>query len=90
VIAKDDRIVSVWCELASGSGWRNTLVWVLVRNPRMELRIEAIQPDEQNAEMLTLFPVSVAAHDSMRGAVERWRTQTRTGARRRRRPPGPE
>jgi hypothetical protein len=72
VIKKDDQIITAWAEYVGGSGWSNTPVWVIVRDPADgSLRQECLQPDEQTAEIVTLFNVSAAAASDMREAVKR-------------------
>lgn len=70
-LATDDHIICAYAEHASGPGWSNTPIWVIVRDARDgSLRQECIQPDEQTAEMYTLYPVSAAAHGSMTSVVK--------------------
>lgn len=65
-----DRIIAAFAERASGPGWANQPIWVLVRDgDNSDLRLECIQPDEQTAEMAYLYDVSVAAHSAMTSAV---------------------
>ena len=66
-----DRIVTAWAEHATGPGWSNQLVWVLVRERTGGLREEAIQPEDQTTEMQTLFWVCEAATKALTAAVER-------------------
>lgn len=63
------QIVTAWAESASGPGWANQPVWVLVRERCGKLRIECLQPDEQSRDIHTLYRVSSSAHDAMVAAV---------------------
>jgi len=59
-IESTEHVVVAWAEKARGSGWSNDLIWVLVRDGDGHLRIHAIQPTEQNREMLVLHGPSEA------------------------------
>ncbi len=64
-----DHIVTAYAEAGSGPGWSNTPVWVVIRSRTHELRIEAIQPGEQSAEILWLYSISQSVHGTMVRAV---------------------
>ena len=70
----DDRdvIVAAWAERASGPGWSNRLVWLLVRDEDGELRLDSLQPDEYapSATVTALFDVSAACATAMLRAVK--------------------
>lgn len=66
---KTDTIVTAYAERASGPGWANAPLWVIVRGLDGSLRSECLQPDEYGPEIAALYAVSEAAHLSMRGAV---------------------
>ena len=66
---RTDVIVVAWAETCKGPGWANTPIWLIVRDKDGRLRQEAIQPENQTAEMLTLFDVSGAAASAMTDAV---------------------
>lgn len=70
-MTKDDYIITAYAERASGPGWANSPVWIIVRDGNGIIRQECLQPDEQSAEVLALYEVSAAAHRSMIAAVER-------------------
>lgn len=65
------QIVTAWAESASGPGWTDQPVWVLVQERCGKLRIECLQPDEQSRDIHTLYSVSSAAHGAMVTAVQR-------------------
>lgn len=71
-IDKDDTIITAFAEPASGPGWGNSPIWVIVRDRYHNLRQEVIQPKDQTPEMLSHYHISMAAHYSMRGAVMAW------------------
>ena len=68
-LKRDDHIVTAWAEAASGPGYSNAPLWVLIRNPIGELRVECMQPEQQSLEMLVLYSTSAAAHEAMLNAV---------------------
>jgi hypothetical protein len=63
------HVVAAWAEHASGPGWSNRLVNVLYRDGNGMLTIERLQPDQQTADMSTLFDVSATVTLSMIAAV---------------------
>lgn len=72
MLGEHDDIVSAYAEPASGPGWGNAPVWVVVKS-RLDgrLRLECLQPDEQSSEIMMLYRVSSVAHSEMTGAVRR-------------------
>lgn len=64
------RIITAFAEAASGPGWGNQPIIVVTDNGG-KYELEYIQPDEQTAEMMTLYQVSEAAHLAMTAAVRR-------------------
>lgn len=67
--AKGETVVTAFAERASGPGWANSPIWVIVRDLNGNLRQECLQPEEQTAEMAVLFRLSEAAHEAMTSAV---------------------
>lgn len=65
MLNKGDRVVTAWAEEASGPGFYNPLVWVLVRDQFGQLREEALQPDEQGDSLKVLHAASAAITRSM-------------------------
>lgn len=63
------RIVAAWAESASGPGWANAPVWVLVRERDGTLRLDCLQPSEQTHAMHLLYRVSACATAEMTAAV---------------------
>ena len=70
MITKDDHIVTAYAESASGPGWANAPVWVVVKDIDGKLRIECLQPNEQSAEIYSLYEISQATHSAMVSAVK--------------------
>ena len=68
-LAKDDVIITAFAERASGPGWANAPIWVIVQNGNGTMRRECIQPEERTAAMAWLYDTSESAHKSMTGAV---------------------
>ena len=72
-----ETVLTAYAEGASGPGWANQPIWVIVRDGNGALRQECIQPERQTAEMLTLYRISQSAHLAMTAAVERIRGRRR-------------
>jgi hypothetical protein len=70
-LAKNERIVTAFAERASGPGWSNQPLWVIVRDGDQNLRMECLQPSEQSGEICLLYNTSEATHCAMVAAVER-------------------
>lgn len=68
-LQKGERIITAFAESANGPGWSNSPVFVIVQAINGELRTECIQPEDQTRSMISLYPVSQAAHLSMVNAV---------------------
>lgn len=70
-IGEHDHVVGVWAESPSGPGWSNQLIWVCIRSSwDGSHRVDALQPEEQTREMLTLFPVANAASSQLMAWVK--------------------
>jgi hypothetical protein len=68
VTRNSGRVVMAWAEHCAGPGWSNHLLWYIVRR-NDEYVLECLQPDEQTAEMRTLFDVSAVVSSQMRALV---------------------
>lgn len=66
-----DTIETAYAEYASGPGWSNTPLWVIIRDGNGELRQECLQPIEFNAEIHQLYKIAAAIQEAMTGAVRR-------------------
>ena len=64
-----ESVVTAFAEPASGPGWANSPLWVIVRAADGSLRQECLQPGEQTAEMRSLYPICAAAHRAMTSTV---------------------
>ncbi len=64
-LKKGERVITAYAERASGPGWANAPIWVIIRNVDGSLRQTAIQPDGQTAAMQHLYGVSEQAHLGM-------------------------
>lgn len=70
-LQKFDVIMGAWAEAPSGPGWKNQLIWVVIYNSATgQHRVEALQPDKQTMEMLSLFKVCLAASKELIRAVK--------------------
>lgn len=66
------RIVAAWAEPASGPGWNNSPLWVLIQEEStLKLRLECFQPNEQTEEMRILYNSSAVVTEAMTGAARR-------------------
>lgn len=68
-LAKGEHIVTAFAETASGPGWSNTPIWIIVQDANGSLRRECLQPDEQSEWMRWLYTTSEVAHVAMSKAV---------------------
>lgn len=69
-LGKHDRIVTAYAQRASGPGWSNSPLWVIVRDGDGKLREECIQPEERTAPLHWLYDVAEAAHISVLAALQ--------------------
>lgn len=69
-ISKGDRVVATHCEYASGPGWSNEIVWVVIQEQGGKLRMEAIQPKERTSEIALLMETCAAADKAMMHEVK--------------------
>lgn len=64
--------IAAWGERCSGPGWSNSPVWVLVRDTGDgSYHLDCLQPEEQTAEIVTLFRISAEVSAAMLSAVMR-------------------
>jgi len=68
---KDERILCVIPEYASGPGWSSRVLWIYIINSRKEVRLEAFQWDELNLELQDLFEIGAVVHKRLVNAIER-------------------
>lgn len=69
-LRKGDHVVAAYAKLASGPGWSNTPVWVIVESCTGELRTECLQPEEQTPGMQLLYGISASVHQAMNAEAE--------------------
>lgn len=69
-ISSEDRIVAVIASRASGPGWSNTPLWVVVKDQNGKLREVCFQPDEQSPDVRLLYSIAEQTHRTMVAAVE--------------------
>jgi hypothetical protein len=68
----EKRIITAWAESASGPGWSNSFINVLVENVTdSSLHIETIKSPEFSKEMHLLFGMSALASSQMLAAVKK-------------------
>ena len=71
MLKSGECIVTAFAQPASGPGWSNRPVWIVIRRRDGTFRTESLQPNEQGEEIVTLYKVSAAANDAMTAAVRR-------------------
>lgn len=64
------HIIAVVAEPASGPGWANTPLWVIVQDGNGQLRRECLQPDEQSDGIRVLYATAAAVHGALVREVE--------------------
>jgi hypothetical protein len=72
---KDLTVVTAFAEPASGPGWANCPIWVILRDRQGDLHMKCIQPEEQSPEMVVLYSISATVSGQLRNLVEMWRRQ---------------
>jgi len=65
-----DHIVAVVAEPASGPGWANTPLWVIMQDSNGNLRRGCLQPDEQSNGIRVLYATAAAVHGALVREVE--------------------
>lgn len=65
-LRKDERIIAVVPQFASGPGWANRPLWVYIeQHTTNKLRTECIQPHDQTPEMHALFEPGAAMAEAL-------------------------
>jgi len=70
-IEKNEYIITAFAQGASGPGWANTPIYIVVQDIYGKIRTECLQPTEQTPEMWAIYKYSNLAHCDMVRAVER-------------------
>ena len=71
-LAEHDRIVCAYARKASGPGWANRPVWVVVEDRRTgKMREECIQPAHQSEELWRLYDIAHEVDCVLYAAVKR-------------------
>lgn len=69
-LGENEYVVTAYAERASGPGWANQPIWVIIRDrTTSQMREWCIQPEDQTEEMMTLYPFSEIAHRNMRAVA---------------------
>lgn len=68
-LGKHERIVCAYAQPASGPGWANAPLWLIVRGEDGRLREECLQPEQQGKEVEQLYAVSAALHYALLSAL---------------------
>ena len=64
------EIVAAWAAQESGPGWTNSPVWYIRKDRERGFVLEALQPEEQTAQMQVLAEASATIARQMRAFVE--------------------
>lgn len=64
-----DHIVAAYAEPASGPGWANSPLWLVVCSEDRGLRLECMQPDEQTAGIASIYRIGAEVHSEMTAAA---------------------
>ncbi len=65
-LTENERVICAYAEKASGPGWSNRPVFVVIESKCTGgIRTECIQPDQQSEEMLTIYDFAAEAHEMM-------------------------
>lgn len=68
-LAPREKVLTAFAEGASGPGWSNRPIWVVIVSPTDGIRVECIQPEGHTAAMIALYEVNESAHAAMVRAV---------------------
>lgn len=68
-LKKGERVVTAYAETASGPGWSNTPLWVIIEDHNGYCRRACIQPKEFSIAIHTLYDISLSVHAAMKYAV---------------------
>jgi hypothetical protein len=67
-----DHIVTAYAEKASGPGWANRPLFVVLRNSASGVyRVECVQPEDQPPEVQYLYEIADTVHRRLCAAVEK-------------------
>lgn len=77
-VLEGDHIAAAWCERCSGPGWSNDIVWVLVQSKDGELRVDSMQPHEQQLGIETLHPMLAVGTEQLLRRVRSLARQSQT------------
>ena len=71
-LSEFDRIVTAYARKASGPGWSNRPLWVVVEDRRTgKMREECIQPQQQSEEVWRLYDIASEVDAALYAAVKR-------------------
>jgi hypothetical protein len=71
-LSEFDMIVAAYARKASGPGWSNRPLWVIVEDRRTgKLREECIQPHQQSEEIWRLYDIAAEVDVALYAAVKR-------------------
>jgi hypothetical protein len=70
LLGEHDHVVTAFAQRASGPGWSNTPLWVIIQDGDGKLRRECLQPDEQSHTMMLLYNLSNSLNSQLTAEVE--------------------
>jgi hypothetical protein len=62
---KPQKVIHAWCELASGPGWQNSIVWVLLRDTDGRLSLDGLQPREYGEVLRVMHAAADVANRTL-------------------------
>lgn len=69
-IKAHDHIIAVVAQPASGPGWANTPLWIILQDGNNHLRRVCLQPEEQSDGLRMLYATAAAVHVALVREVE--------------------
>lgn len=70
-LAEHEFVVTAYAQRASGPGWSNTPLWVIIQDGNGKLRRECLQPEEQSDTIYILYGISDSVNVQLVNEVER-------------------
>lgn len=69
-------VMAAWAELASGPGWANHPLWVLVRYADGRYDLKCMQPEDHSPTVAALYAIGANVHQQLTAEATRWLEDT--------------
>jgi len=69
-MTRTDRMVTAYAQPASGPGWSNRPLYVIVEDRDGKLRSECLQPDEFSRDLSLLYGIASVVHGELLKMLE--------------------